>query len=104
MVGDDELLPEADLLEYTAFQRWEYKQIIYKTDHAQSWRNLAHSFFRASLLLVQKVAARELYDENEGLAAIFLFRHYLELALKELVGDVEERPFMAAFSVRRFAL
>jgi hypothetical protein len=96
-VGDDELLPGGNLTDYTAFQRWEYKRIIwycpkfrtlpiiYKTDHAQSWRNLAYSFFRASLLLVQKVAERELYDENEGLATVFLFRHYLELALKELI-------------------
>jgi hypothetical protein len=91
-MGDEELLP-VNLQEFTAFQQWDYRQLIYKTDHPQSWRNLADSFFGASLLLVTKVAARELNDENEGLAAIFLFRHYLELALK---GIVLKGRFLAA--------
>jgi hypothetical protein len=84
-MDDEELVSEAKVLDFTAFQRWEYRQIIYKADRPQLCRNLADSFFRASVLLVEKVAVRELNDDNEGLAAIFLFRHYLELALKELV-------------------
>jgi hypothetical protein len=84
-MDDEELVSEAKVLDFTAFQRWEYRPIIHKADHPQLWRNLADSFFRASIFLVEKVAARELNDDNEGLAAIFLFRYYLELALKKLV-------------------
>jgi hypothetical protein len=93
MQEDAEIPPEArpaadvvpDRFEYTAFEKWDYKQIIYKTDHEQSWRDLPDSFYRASVALVQGVAARQLYDDVEGLAAIFLFRHYLELRLKSIV-------------------
>jgi len=75
--------PAAD--EYTAFEKWPYKQIIYKTEHKQSWRNVADSFFRASLLLAKGVARRQLFEDIEGPAAMFLFRHYLELILKSIV-------------------
>lgn len=73
---------ELEKFEYTAFEEWDYKQVIYKTEHKRSWRSLADSFFRANHDLVRSVVTRELYDDVEGLAAIFLFRHYLELALK----------------------
>ena len=80
--------PEAggpDLFEYTAFQHWEYQQVIYKVEDKQSWRDLGEGFYRASKLLVERVVARDLNEDIEGLAAIFLFRHYLELVLKRIV-------------------
>ena len=69
---------------YTAFEKWEYRQIIYKTEHEQSWRDMAHGYFEASVLLVDGVAKGSLREDIEGLAAVFLFRHYLELKLKEI--------------------
>jgi hypothetical protein len=77
--------PEPGRFGYTACEKWEYRQIICKTPHKQSWRDMADSFFRAAILLVQGVAKGELRDDIEGLAAIFLFRHYLELILKSII-------------------
>ena len=82
---DDERTGPAGPFAYTAFEKWKYKPIIHKAEHAQLWRDLGDSFFSASLLLVEKVVRREISDDMEGLAAVFLFRHYLELALKDLI-------------------
>src|SRR5712692_1295542 len=70
---------------YTAFEKWEYRQIIYPTDHEQSWRDMGDSYFRACRPLVAALAAGKLNEDVEGTAAIFLFRHYLELMLKRIV-------------------
>src|SRR5438477_1982148 len=70
---------------YTAFEMWEYRQIIYPTDLAQSWRDMGNSYFWACRPLVEALAAGKLKEDVEGTAAIFLFRHYLELMLKRIV-------------------
>lgn len=84
---DASVAPEPDdaTAGYTAFQHWNYEPIIYKVDHKQSWRDVGESFYRASALLVAKLAAGELSEDVEGVAAVFLFRHYLELVLKRIV-------------------
>ena len=74
-----------DLFEYTAFQHWEYRPIIHKSEHKQSWRSMTESFYRASEFLVKAVVERTARDDSEGVAAVFLFRHYLELALKGII-------------------
>lgn len=74
-----------DLFKYTAFEHWDYKQIIYKTEHKQSWRSMGESFYRASERLVKAVAEGQANEDIEGVAAVFLFRHYLELILKRIV-------------------
>src|ERR1700688_681570 len=61
-----------DECEYTAFEKWRYSPIIYKSEHKQSWHDLADSFFYASHALVNKIADREYGESEEGLAAIFL--------------------------------
>jgi hypothetical protein len=104
---DKEAGSEPKKFEYTAFEKWNYKQVIHKTERKQSWRSLADSFFRASQDLVHGVVARELYGDVEGLAAIFLFRHYLELALKIIIingrylAKVDENAREAAKQVKR---
>src|SRR5258708_6014836 len=70
---------------YTAFEMWEYRQIIYSTDRQQSWRDIGNSYFWACRPLVAALAAGTLKEDVEGTAAIFLFRHYLELMLKRIV-------------------
>jgi hypothetical protein len=79
---------------YTAFENWRYSQIIHKSAHRQRWRNLTESFLYASLNLVKTIADHEYGNDTEGLAAVFLFRHYLELALKGIIvrGRWLERP------------
>ena len=51
----------------------------------KSWIDIAESFYRASLILVEGVAADRLNEDTEGIAAAFLFRHYLELSLKNII-------------------
>lgn len=70
---------------YTAFEKWDYRQIIYKTDQEQSWRDMGNSYFMACRPLVATLAAGQLREDIEGTAAVYLFRHYLELMLKRIV-------------------
>jgi hypothetical protein len=71
--------------EYTAFEMWEYRRIIYPTDQEQSWRDMGNSYFMACRPLIAALATGELNEDVEGTAAIYLFRHYLELILKRIV-------------------
>src|SRR5437868_3279404 len=85
MRDEPEIKPEDPKDPYTAFQKWEYRQVIHLTDQHHSWRNLAHSYFFACEPLVRQLAVGHLKEDIEGTAAIFLFRHYLELALKQII-------------------
>jgi hypothetical protein len=80
-----EEIREPDLFRYTGFEHWEYKPIIYKSEHQQSWRSMTESFYRASEFLVKAVVGREANEDIEGVAAVYLFRHHLELVLKGIV-------------------
>lgn len=86
-MGEDERddPPAPDAHEYTAFEKWDYKQVIYKGDQDHSWRDMANSYFFACEPLIRKLAVGELREDIEGTAAVFLFRHYLELELKQIV-------------------
>ena len=79
--------PEKDpvLDKYTAFEKWRYDNIFYPESHPKSWLDIADSFYRASLVLVEGVAENRLNEDTEGIAAAFMFRHYLELALKNII-------------------
>jgi hypothetical protein len=70
---------------YTAFDKWEYRQVIFPTDYEQSWRDMGYSYFMACRPLISELAAGRLKEDVEGTAAIFLFRHYLELMLKRII-------------------
>jgi hypothetical protein len=82
---NDELDAADALPDYTAFEKWEYQPVIYNSDQRHWWRNVADSYFYACEPLVQDLAAGKLREDIEGTAGIFLFRHYLELALKAVV-------------------
>jgi hypothetical protein len=72
--------------DYTAFEKWDYKPIIYEQPHEQPWVDFGESFYRASRVLVDGRGPEPgFYEDIEGVAAIFLFRHYLELTLKRIV-------------------
>jgi hypothetical protein len=79
-MGDEE-----DFDHYTAFQMWDYRQLIYVGEHKKPWIIFRESFFRVSEIIVKNLAAGRGFEDIEGPAAVFLFRHYLELALKALV-------------------
>jgi hypothetical protein len=70
---------------YTAFVKWEYKPFIYVDEHTKPWISFKESFYRASEVIIKNLAAGKGFPDLEGIAAVFLFRHYLELALKTLV-------------------
>ena len=70
---------------YTAFETWEYRPFIYVQEQPKSWISLKESFYRASEIIIDNLAHGRGYPEIEGIAAVFLFRHYLELALKSIV-------------------
>jgi hypothetical protein len=70
---------------YTAFETWKYQPFIYVQEANKSWIDFGESFYRASELIVDRLVRGHGFVEIEGLAAVFLFRHYLELALKRIV-------------------
>ena len=72
--------------EYTAHELWDYRQLIFFSEgQEQTWHNMAQSFYWASKYLVEGVVKGPLREDIEGRAALFLFRHYLELTLKEII-------------------
>jgi hypothetical protein len=70
---------------YSAFQKWEYLPLITVLPDKKSWVEYGESFYHAADLLIQMIVGGHGSPDIEGIAAIFLFRHYLELALKRIV-------------------
>lgn len=83
--GAKETEKKSLLDDYTAFQKWEYDKVFYAESHPKSWLDIGESFYQASLVLVEGVAGDRLNEDTEGIAAAFLFRHYLELSLKSII-------------------
>jgi hypothetical protein len=80
--------------DYTAFQTWDYKPFVYVLEHKKPWISYKESFYRASELIIDDLAHGRGFPEIEGIAAVFLFRHYLELVLKRII--VEGRRLIRA--------
>lgn len=76
--------PLADF-EYTAFEKWDYHNVFYVAQSEKSWLSVSDSFYQASKALVDGAVNGHLFEEIEGIAAVFLFRHYLELGLKRII-------------------
>jgi hypothetical protein len=94
-LGEDETKPfNPSDYGYTVYEKWEYPQIIYKMDYDQPWINMGASYFESAKLLIKGVAKRTLNEDTEGIAGLFLFRHYLEVTLKKIVfwGRMLENP------------
>lgn len=70
---------------FSAFQKWEYKPFISVLKDEKAWIDYTESFYRATELLFQGLAVGKGFPDIEGIAAMFLFRHYLELMLKRIV-------------------
>lgn len=70
---------------YTAFEHWEYQPFICVQEQPKSWISFKESFYRASEVIVDDLAHGRGFPEIEGIAAVFLFRHYLELVLKNII-------------------
>lgn len=70
---------------YTAFEEWDYRPLIHVLEANKAWIDFKESFYRASELIVDRLTQGHGFMEIEGIAAVFLFRHYLELALKRII-------------------
>jgi len=70
---------------YSAFQHWEYQPFITVLSDEKGWVDYAESFYRAAEILLQGLAVGKGFPDVEGVAGMFLFRHYLELVLKRII-------------------
>ncbi len=66
-------------------EKLRYEPIFHPRTYAMSLQDHADSFYAASLRLIQCIAKGEIDKHTEGIAAVFLARHYLELALKSVL-------------------
>jgi hypothetical protein len=80
-VGDE----ERDPYEYAPFEKWEYRPVLFKSDNSRTWIGVREGYYEASLGLIQALAKGKLSEDLEAIAAVFLFRHYLELSLKRII-------------------
>jgi hypothetical protein len=64
-------------------------------EHRKQWIIFRESFYRASEIIIKNLAAGRGFPDIEGPAAVFLFRHYLELALRALVMPGQPSPKVA---------
>jgi hypothetical protein len=78
------MVPDADH-GYTAFEKWPYKRIFFETENTRTWLCVREGFYEASRELVAGLAVGKYREDIEGVAAIYLFRHYLELSLKRII-------------------
>jgi hypothetical protein len=69
---------------YTAFVKWQYEPVFSTLAHPKSWVDHAEGFYRGSQALIQGVAEGHVSEDVEGVAGLFMFRHYLELSLKNI--------------------
>src|SRR6266849_5706117 len=63
-------------------EKWKYEPIFYPKTYVMSLQDHTESFYAASLKLIRGVSRKELDENTEGVAALFMVRHYLELSLK----------------------
>jgi len=77
---------------YTAFEKWDYEPFVYVQEENKPWVSFKESFYRASEVIIDNLAKGRGFPEIEGIAAVFMFRHYLELALKKIIVRAPPHP------------
>ncbi len=66
-----------------ALEKETYQPVFYNRDGTLS--GFREDYYLAAHGIVQRITEAKTYGDTEGIAALFLFRHYLELALKDIV-------------------
>jgi hypothetical protein len=66
-------------------ETWKYQNVFYKEPSPKSWIDVEESYYRAAHIMIEGVTKDFLNEDVEGIAGIYLFRHYLEVALKHLI-------------------
>jgi hypothetical protein len=72
---------------YPPYEKRAYSPVFFKTDNTRTWLGVCEGFYEASRILAEGLADGKFSEDLEGVAAIFLFRHYLELSLKRIVWE-----------------
>jgi hypothetical protein len=70
---------------YDAFHKRTWKSLFVETAYRPVHPTLVEGYYAACLVLVKGIVDGKLEAGAEGIAATFLFRHYLELSLKYLI-------------------
>jgi len=78
---------DADNFGYTAYEKWAYRPVFFKTDNTRTWLGVREGYYEASLFLIKGIAKGEFNEDMEGVVAVFVFRHYLELSLKRIIVE-----------------
>jgi hypothetical protein len=66
-------------------ETWKYQNVFYRETSPKAWIDVEESYYRAAHIMIEGVAKDFLNEDIEGIAGIYLFRHYLEVALKHLI-------------------
>ena len=77
-------LPDEEKIRFPAFDRVPFEQIFYNPNGALRG-SVIDSFYLVARNIVEQIAKRQALEDMLGVAALYLFRHYLELALKGIV-------------------
>lgn len=93
---EDEILLE--LAEKSGFRKIPYRPIFYNPD-GKIAPGLSDDYYEAARAITKRVLTGQTLGDTEGIAALFLFRHYLELTLKGvaynlrwLISETENVP------------
>ncbi len=82
---EDELLREA--AEESGFQKMPYRSVFYNPN-GELPVGFSDDYYAAAKAITERILAGHTFGDYEGTAALFLFRHYLELALKGVVFNL----------------
>jgi hypothetical protein len=69
---------------HTAFEKRSYKPVFFKAAYSERY-SVREAYYEASHDLIVAIAEGSLRESVKGVAAVYLFRHYLELSLKRII-------------------
>jgi predicted RNase H-like HicB family nuclease len=80
--------PEVDdhVVPLPAFEKLTYLPVFANPDGTLT--GFSEDYYLAALAIAERITEGRTLGDTEGIAALFLFRHYLELALKNIVFDL----------------
>jgi hypothetical protein len=88
-MNDDEWIDDGvedePVYPYDAFDKRDYRKVLSEEPDRIVYPGYSDSYFQASKYLMKGIVEGELDARAYGTATTFLFRHYIELSVKELV-------------------
>ena len=74
----------AKMIRQSGHHKISYEQIFYNED-GQIPQGLIDDYYAAARTIAERIVNGQTRGEEEGMAALFLFPHYIELALKSVI-------------------